>query len=137
MTIDFRGRGQSRGGPGSRSPDDGVHFDVLAATVDEPERLTGRKQFILIREDVSGGGVPRLPEIREQYDHAPDPKEWVILEGSAHAQLVFETDQGERLMHEILRFLSEQYLRLRCDRQWAKILRAIGVVQDLATVRAR
>ena len=29
--IDFRGRGRSRGGPGSKSADDGVHFDVLAA----------------------------------------------------------------------------------------------------------
>ena len=31
VAIDFRGRGQSRGGPGATSPDDGVHFDVLAA----------------------------------------------------------------------------------------------------------
>lgn len=71
------------------------------------ERLTGRKLFILTREDFSGGGVLRLPEIRKQYERAPDPKEIVILEGSAHAQFIFETDQGERLMREILRFLSE------------------------------
>ncbi len=31
VAIDFRGRGQSRGGPQSTSRDDGVHFDVLAA----------------------------------------------------------------------------------------------------------
>ena len=47
------------------------------------------------------------PEIRDQYERAPDPKQLVILEGSAHAQHIFETDQGERLMREILRFLSE------------------------------
>lgn len=35
-----------------------------------------------------------------------DPKELVILEGSAHAQFIFTTDQGERLMREILRFIS-------------------------------
>jgi esterase/lipase len=35
------------------------------------------------------------------------PKELVILEGSAHAQLIFETEQGERLTRELLRFLSE------------------------------
>jgi hypothetical protein len=29
----------------------------------------------------------------------------VILEGSAHAQAIFATDQGPRLMREILRFL--------------------------------
>ena len=152
VAIDFRGRGQSRGGPGIRSSDDGVHLDVLAAVrylrqtgaksvsvvgasfgggaaaraaveatpgeidrlvllahsaIDEPERMKGRKLFITTRDDFSGGGVPRLPEIREQYERAPGPKELVILEGSAHAQYIFETDQGKRLMREILRFLSE------------------------------
>jgi hypothetical protein len=28
-----------------------------------------------------------------------------VLEGSAHAQFLFDTDQGERVMREILRFL--------------------------------
>ena len=80
---------------------------LLAATVDEPERLTGRKLFILTKGDFRGEGELRLPEIRARYDRTPDPKELVILPGSAHAQLVFETDQGESLMAEILRFLSE------------------------------
>jgi hypothetical protein len=30
----------------------------------------------------------------------------VILDGAAHAQYIFGTDQGDRLMQEILRFLS-------------------------------
>jgi hypothetical protein len=47
-----------------------------------------------------------LPRIREQYERTHGPKELVILEGSAHAQNIFATDQGERLMQEILRFLS-------------------------------
>jgi len=47
------------------------------------------------------------PTIRAEYDKAPDPKELMILEGSAHAQFIFQTDQGERLMREILRFLSD------------------------------
>jgi pimeloyl-ACP methyl ester carboxylesterase len=71
-----------------------------------PERLKGRKLFIVSRDDLGSGDKPRLPKIREQYENAPDPKELVILEGSAHAQFVFQTDQGERLMQEILRFLS-------------------------------
>ena len=62
---------------------------------------------ILTRDDSSGGGALRLPKVREQYQRAGEPKELVILEGSAHAQFVFETEQGERLMREILRFLSE------------------------------
>ncbi len=72
-----------------------------------PEKLKGRKLFIVSRDDTRGDGVVRLVKIREQYEKALDPKELVILEGSAHAQFVFETDQGERLMREILRFLSE------------------------------
>ncbi len=80
---------------------------LAASAIDEPERVKGRKLFITTRDDFSGSGVLRLPEIRDQYERATDPKQLVILEGSAHAQHIFETDQGERLMCEILRFLSE------------------------------
>lgn len=71
-----------------------------------PERMKGRKLFIVSRDDVGSGDRPRLPGIRGQYDKAPGPKELVILEGSAHAQFIFGTSEGERLMREILRFLS-------------------------------
>jgi pimeloyl-ACP methyl ester carboxylesterase len=74
---------------------------------DKPERLKGRKLFIVSRDDLGPGDKPRLPRIRADYERAPEPKEFVILEGSAHAQFIFSTDQGERLMREILRFLSE------------------------------
>lgn len=73
---------------------------------DSPERLSGRKLFIVSRNDESGDG-PRLPGISEHYRRAPEPKQLVILEGSAHAQYIFDTDQGPRLMKELLRFLSE------------------------------
>jgi pimeloyl-ACP methyl ester carboxylesterase len=150
VAIDFRGRGQSRGGPDPKS-DEAVHLDVLAAVhylrqtgastvsvvggsfgggaaaqasvvsapgeidrivllahsaIDEPERMKGRKLFITSRDDPSASGAPRLLKIRDQYERAPGPKELVILEGSAHAQFIFDTDQGERLMREILRFLT-------------------------------
>lgn len=72
-----------------------------------PEQIKGRKLFIMSRDDVNGQNKPRLPKMREQYERAPGPKELVILEGSAHAQFIFATEQGERLMREILRFLSE------------------------------
>jgi pimeloyl-ACP methyl ester carboxylesterase len=79
---------------------------LLACTVDgDPENLKGRKLFIVARDDASGSG-PRLPKIRAQFERASEPKELVILDGSAHAQYLFETDQGKRLMGEILRFLS-------------------------------
>jgi len=63
------------------------------------------KLFILTRDDEAGDG-PRLPAVRREYEKAPEPKKLVILEGSAHAQYIFGTDQGERLMQELLEFLS-------------------------------
>lgn len=79
---------------------------VLGATPDgPPERLTVRKLYVMARDDTSGAG-PRLPALRAHFKRAPEPKELLILKGSAHAQFIFETEQGERLMREILRFLS-------------------------------
>lgn len=147
VAIDFRGRGQSRGG----NPD-AFHFDVLAAVrylrdagaktisvvggsfggwaaaeasvhanageidrlvllahsaIGKPEQMKGRKLFLTTRDDSRGEGTPpRLIEIREQFNRAREPKELLILDGSAHAQFIFQTDQAERLMREILRFLS-------------------------------
>ena len=75
--------------------------------IGEPERMKGRKLFVVARNDLSGSGKPRLDGIRVQFERAPEPKKMVILEGSAHAQFLFETDQGQRLLEEILRFLSE------------------------------
>jgi alpha/beta superfamily hydrolase len=151
LAIDFRGRGQSRGGPQATPSDPGYRFDLLAAvrylrergakTVsvvgasfgggaaaeaaiaapgeierlvflaagidDRPELVKGRKLFITARDDRPGEGPPRLVHIRQHYERAPQPKQLVVLDGSAHAQLLFETGQGERLMQEILRFLSQ------------------------------
>jgi dienelactone hydrolase len=73
---------------------------------DKPEQLNIRKLFIVSRNDESGDG-PRLPGISEHYRRAPEPKKLIILEGSAHAQFIFDTDQGPRLMQEMLSFLSE------------------------------
>jgi dienelactone hydrolase len=72
---------------------------------DSPERMKGRKLFIVTRDDQSGDG-PRLPGITEHYRKTSDPKKLVVLEGSAHAQFIFETDQGPRLLQELLSFLS-------------------------------
>jgi pimeloyl-ACP methyl ester carboxylesterase len=80
---------------------------LLAAWTDRaPEKMKGRKLFIVARDDANDDG-PRLPKIRANYEKAVGPKELVILDGSAHAQFLFATDQGERLMREILRFLSQ------------------------------
>ena len=69
------------------------------------EKLKAASLFIVARDDASEDGL-RLPGIRAQYEKAPQPKELIIVEGSAHAQFLFQTDQGEKVMREILRFLS-------------------------------
>jgi len=80
---------------------------LLAAWTDRPsEKMKGRKLFIVARDDANDDGA-RLPKIRANYERANGPKELIILDGSAHAQFLFATDQGERLMREILKFLSK------------------------------
>lgn len=71
------------------------------------EALKGRKLFITARDDRDGTGALRLPRIRDAFDRAPEPKRLVLLDGSAHAQFLFETDQADRLMREIEKFLLE------------------------------
>jgi len=69
------------------------------------EKLKCASLFIVARDDANDDG-PRLPRIQEQYQKAPEPKTLIILDGSAHAQFLFQTDQAERVMREILTFLS-------------------------------
>ena len=81
---------------------------MLGAAPNLPaEKLKSPALFIVARDDVSGDG-PRLPGIRAQFEKAPQPKKLVVLEGSAHAQALFDTDQGGRVMREILRWLEEK-----------------------------
>jgi pimeloyl-ACP methyl ester carboxylesterase len=69
------------------------------------EKLKSRALFMVARDDANDGGR-RLPGIRTQYENAPQPKELIVLDGSAHAQFLFQTDQSARVMREMLRFLS-------------------------------
>jgi alpha-beta hydrolase superfamily lysophospholipase len=68
--------------------------------------LKSRALFIVAREDSEGDGQLRLPGIRSQYERAPQPKQLIVLEGSAHAQFLFQSAQSARVMEEIERFLS-------------------------------
>ena len=71
------------------------------------DKLHSRSLFIVARDDTSGTDGPRLPRIRAQYEKAPQPKQLIVLDGSAHAQYLFQTDQSARVMREIVQFLSE------------------------------
>jgi len=76
-----------------------------AAPNDQANRLKSATLYIVAREDANDDG-PRLPKIREQYQRSPQPKKLIVLNGAAHAQWLFQTDQSKRVMREILAFLS-------------------------------
>jgi pimeloyl-ACP methyl ester carboxylesterase len=78
----------------------------LGAAPNEPaDKLKSATLFIVARDDASGDG-PGLPAFKAEYVKAPQPKELIVLDGSAHAQFLFQTDQADRVMREIMRFLS-------------------------------
>jgi pimeloyl-ACP methyl ester carboxylesterase len=79
---------------------------LLAAEGNGPaEKIKAPLLEIVARDDASEDG-PRLPRIRAWFEKALQPKELIVLDGSAHAQFLFQTDQADRVMKEVLRFLS-------------------------------
>jgi pimeloyl-ACP methyl ester carboxylesterase len=84
---------------------------LLAAEGNGPaERIKVPLLVIVARDDANDEGL-RLPRIRAWFDKAPQPKKLLVLEGSAHAQFLFQTDQSDRVMREVLQFLSATNLR--------------------------
>lgn len=80
---------------------------LLAAEENGPaERIKAPLLVIVARDDANDEGL-RLPRIRAWFDKAPQPKELIVLDGSAHAQFLFQTDQADRVMKAVLRFLAE------------------------------
>jgi pimeloyl-ACP methyl ester carboxylesterase len=71
---------------------------------DHPEKLSGRKLYLVARGDTSGDGL-RLPGIEAHFARAPQPKKLVVLEGTAHAQFLFATSEGPQVMDAIVQFL--------------------------------
>lgn len=109
-TVSIVGGSMGGGAAGDASiaskPGDIDRVVFLGAAPNGPaEKLKCPTLFIVARDDANTDG-PRLPGIRAQYEKAPEPKELIILDGSAHAQYLFETEQAERVMREIMRFLN-------------------------------
>lgn len=69
-------------------------------------KVRGEKLFILTRDDTSGSGL-RLPGFMKAYEQVSEPKRMLLLEGSAHAQFMFQSELNERVMKEILEFLGK------------------------------
>lgn len=75
---------------------------LLAAAAPYPKSLKGRKLFIVSR----GDGF--FSSIQSTYEDVPGPKRLVVLEGSAHAQHLFKTDQGPKVMELIRNWLTAE-----------------------------
>lgn len=73
------------------------------------DKLHSAALYIVARDDANSDGL-RLPRIRKQYEKSPEPKRLIVLEGSAHAQFLFDTKQGKHVMREIVKFLSAKSL---------------------------
>src|SRR5262249_39829887 len=78
---------------------------LLAADGNGPaEKIKVPLLEIIARDDANDDG-PRLPGIRAWFDKVPGQKKLVVLDGTAHAQFLFQTSQSGRVMGEMLRFL--------------------------------
>ena len=73
---------------------------LAAVPTRSPERLQGRKLFIVSEGDASRSSVER------QFQAAREPKQLTILPGNAHAQHIFRTARGEELTEIILAWIA-------------------------------
>ncbi len=82
---------------------DGVVL-LAPAAITSPEKIPARLLFITARNDANAAGL-RLPGIREQYARVRSPKEFKLVEGSAHGQLILSASDGAAVIRDIVRFL--------------------------------
>ncbi len=88
------------------APDEIRRLVTLGTAPDgDVQRLKVPTLIIIARDDANADG-PRLPRVQQVYEKMGGPKELIVLDGPAHAQFLFTADHAERVMKEIVRFLS-------------------------------
>ncbi len=76
------------------------HLILLApVSIEHPEEIRCPKLYVTAERDSIA------TQVKEQYERAIEPKQLLVLEGDAHAQFLFATNQSERLMQEIILYL--------------------------------
>lgn len=73
---------------------------LSAMPIDNPEDLKAKSILF-----IASRGEGLAPTVREQYQRAPKPKKLIFLNGSAHAQNIFATNQAQNLSDDIVKFL--------------------------------
>ena len=61
------------------------------------EELKYPTLFIVARDEASARG-PCLPGICAKYEKAPEPEQLIVLDGSAHAQFLFQTESSQQAL---------------------------------------
>lgn len=81
-----------------------IHRLVLLANppFGSPQKLKGDKLFIVSEGDRLAASV------KKEFQKAPKPKRLEVLQGDAHAQHIFKTDQAGKLEKLIVGFLTEE-----------------------------
>jgi pimeloyl-ACP methyl ester carboxylesterase len=70
--------------------------------IKSPENMTaGKILFIASKEEGN------MATVKKQYERSPKPKSLYLLDGDAHAQHIFKTDQSKMLTDRLVAFLSE------------------------------
>ena len=71
--------------------------------IQTPEQMkAGKFLFIASRHE------PLMPKVREQFERALEPKALKVLEGTAHAQHIFKTNQADELTKIIIDSLHKE-----------------------------
>jgi pimeloyl-ACP methyl ester carboxylesterase len=78
---------------------------MLASDSDAPADKIRVPLLIIIGRDDKSGSTPRLPAVEAWFQRARQPKKIVVLDSAEHAQYLFLTEDGDRVMREILGFL--------------------------------
>jgi len=74
---------------------------LAAVAIEQPEDMkAGRFLFVASRDE------PMAPSVAKQFERAPEPKRLEWLDGSAHAQHVFKTDQAAKLTALVIEFFA-------------------------------
>jgi pimeloyl-ACP methyl ester carboxylesterase len=77
-----------------------------------PDRVKARQTLLVAtRDDQRSNGDRRWPGIRAGYERLPEPKTLLLLDGTAHAQAIFDTHDAEEVTALILRFVSNPPVR--------------------------
>lgn len=77
-------------------------------SIANPQQMQGRKLFIVAKHDSAAGGGLRIDEVRRQFERAKEPKTLRVVDGSAHAQSLFETKHGPGILNDIIRFIKNR-----------------------------